>query len=191
MLIRSVNGVLRFVHFAKTNVLLLGVLLLGVLVGLQIWHQYKIQAIRRASGRVQNALVEMESSQRGYLLLPPWGKIGPGSAPASPVAAPYLDKYELYRRLLAMRLLELCQVIPANQANEMLCRSINTMVKEKVGEMDTTIALRKQGRGSAALAVFATGTGQQLETEIERTIDQIRLTDGHYHSMEACLVLIH
>lgn len=182
MTIRILNAFLRLAHHGARHATAISVGLLGTSMCLHVLHLSHIQSLRSAAGRVQGAIVEMESSQRGYLLLGP-------QSPGADAAAPFLAKYDLYGRLLDDRMAELCRAIPANPANDRLCQALAALVASKRAEMDRTLSLAQHGGHGAALRLFASGTGREMENDIERTLDQVRLNEtGGYRPARACLV---
>ena len=161
----------RFVRFARFH-LALAVVMLSL--GFYFQHLYRSFSIRSASGRVQVALVQIESSQRLYLLT---------SNRES------LRKYYLYRKVLASRLVDLCHLIPANVHNQNLCGSIQRLIAMKLLEMQTTIDLAQMGKISAAISLVRSNVGVEYEDEIERELDMIRLREGVANGpLSACLI---
>lgn len=178
MKINALNFVLRLatriLRFVRPFVLHLvaGLILLSMLLHLN--HLLTIQRIRSAAGRVQGALVQIESSQRLFIIT--------GNADA-------LRKYEFYRRILGARLLDLCRLIPASPSNVNLCRETNKLIEAKLSEMSETIRLVRAGRLDETTALVKSGIGERLTDQIERNLDLIRIEEtGGGVTPVACVV---
>ena len=155
---------------------LLHVLLLLISAGIYIdmRHLYRVQAVRSAAGSVQGALVQIESSQRGYLLT--------GNDE-------YLDNYRHFGKVLRLRMSVLCRTIPQNKANERLCRDINNLMAAKLEEMAETVSLAQAGRPAEAIRIVRTNRGLEYERQIEKRLNSIRTEEtGASSTGLGCLV---
>jgi CHASE3 domain sensor protein len=123
-------------------------------------HQYEIQEVRSAAGRVRGALLEVESGQRGFLLT---GK------------EQYLDNYRFYRKILRYRLEILCKMIPVSEANRVNCHELGQLVAWKLDEMESTVAAMRKGDSAEAFRIIRTDKGLAWTGEIEMRLDQIRI----------------
>lgn len=176
--IKALNFTLRsltmFQQLLQRWALHLVIALVVVSMFSHIRHLYKIQQIRSAAGRVQGAVVQIESSQRLFVIT------------ADPEA---LRKYSFYRKILGQRLLVLCHLIPPSPRNENLCRETNALIAAKLDEMAETIRLVRAGNKAAADELVKTGIGVRYTDEIERHLDLIRIEEtGGGVTHVACLV---
>lgn len=166
-MILVLNFGLRAGHIAIRLIRHIGLHLVAALIVLSMFlhltHLYRVQQIQRAAGRVQGALVQIESSQRLYLIT---------RNPAS------LRKYGFYRKVLDSRLQSLCRLIPVNEANREICRSINTLIAAKLDEMQSTVTLVDHGRVAEAFAIVSNGVGVDYTDRIEQALDHIRFDHG-------------
>ncbi|WP_422003151.1 sensor histidine kinase [Reyranella sp.] len=169
----------RFV--VQSTIVLLGVGLLALLaiVGMTIWLNERSQVyfrdviaardIRGAAVDLRSALQTAESSQRGYLLTD--NEI-------------YLAPYDSARALARQQLDVLKRALAADAPTKPLLERLDTVIGEKVGEMDRTISLKRQGNDTDAMAILRTNRGKALMDEanvflsgIVRAADE-RLTEG-------------
>ena len=129
--------------------------------------------LRSAAGRVHVALLEMQGSQRLFLL----------------TGSPYdLDKYSYNKHLLTARFDYLCRILPT--ANVAICKPLKTLIDEKVAEMEATVDLEQKGKHKEAVAIVGTGRGVWLMGQISDALDKIRLdaSMGIRNHTEPCVV---
>jgi two-component sensor histidine kinase/CHASE3 domain sensor protein len=167
----------RFVVQSSIFLLGVGLFALLVIVGTTIWLNERSQAyfrevieardVRSAAVELRSTLQTAEASQRGFLLT--GNEI-------------YLAPYDSAKTLAERQLGTLRQTLPA-EAQSMLQR-LGAVIREKVEEMDQTIALKADGRDSEVQAILRTNRGKALTDEanvflsgIVRAADE-RLTEG-------------
>jgi two-component sensor histidine kinase len=167
--------------FVQSTIVLLGVGLLALLaiVGMTIWLNERSQAysrevidardIRGSAVELQSALQTAEASQRGFLLS--GNEI-------------YLSPYDSSKALVQRQLDILRRAFGAERDVEPMVQRLAAVIREKVAEMDQTIALKADRRDSEAEAVVRTNRGKALMDEanvflsgIVRAADR-RLTEG-------------
>lgn len=150
----------RFVVQATTGFLVVGFLALFAIVGMTVWlgeranNFFDTAALERdkrnAAIELRDALRTAEASQRGYLLT--GNEI-------------YLAPYDTAKALAQRQLAGLSRSMASNtQAGPMLQR-LTTVVGEKIGEMDRTIALKSARQDAEALAAIRTNRGKALMDE--------------------------
>ena len=169
----------RFV--VQSTIVLLGIGLLALLgiVGATIWLGERAQVyfnivieardIRSSAVELRSALHTAESSQRGLLVT--GNEI-------------YLAPYDNAKAQTEKQLDTLKRALAATPDSEAMVRRLATVVAEKFGEMDQTIALKNDRRDADALAIVRTNRGKALMDEanvflsgIVRSADE-RLTEG-------------
>ena len=169
----------RFV--VQTSIALLGVGLfaLFVIVGMTIWLNERSQAhfrevieardIRGAAVELRSALQAVESSQRGFLLS--GNEI-------------YLSPYDSAKAQAERQLDTLRQALAGDNDIQPMLQRLAAITREKLDELDQTIALKADRRDSEAEAIVRTNRGKALMDEanvflsgIVRTADR-RLTEG-------------
>ena len=139
----------RFVVKYTGLLLAIGFLTLVGIVGMTIWlgeraQSYASDAIEARDTRVsavelRSAVQSAESAQRGFLV-----------SGNEIYLAPYDSaKVSTQRQLDRLKLL----LTPYRQTDAML-RRLAGIVEEKIGEMDRTIALKKELRDAESLAIF-------------------------------------
>jgi two-component sensor histidine kinase len=169
----------RFVIRSTIFLLTVGFLTLLGIVGATIWLGERSQIYfnevtdaretRTAAVELRSALQTAESSQRGYLITGNQIYLAPfGSAKAQAL------------RQLAI----LDRALERNASTETLLKRIAQILKDKIGEMDRTIALRGAGRDREALETMNTDRGKALTDEANLFLSGIirraeeRLTAG-------------
>ena len=169
----------RFV--VQSTIVLLGIGLLALLgiVGATIWLGERAQVyfnivieardIRSSAVELRSALQTAESSQRGLLVT--GNEI-------------YLAPYDNAKAQTEKQLDTLKRALAATPDSEAMVRRLTTVIAEKFGEMDQTIALKNDRRDADALAIVRTNRGKALMDEanvflsgIVRSADE-RLTEG-------------
>jgi len=133
--------------------------LLGI-VGMTIWLGERAQFyfndviaardMRASAVELRNALQTAEASQRGYLVTGNQIYLAPYST-AKTQAQRLLDTV---KRQLASR-----------EDTQAAIRRLTSIITEKIGEMDETIALKRDRQDADALAVFRTNRGKALMDE--------------------------
>ena len=159
--------------------LTVGLLALVGIIGMTVWLGEKAQIYAEEATSARNtrisavelraALQAAESSQRGYLVS--GNEI-------------YLAPYDSAKTQAVSQLQRLTSSLAAFPQIERIVARLSQVVAEKVGEMDRTIALKRELHDSEALAVFGGNRGKALMDEanvflssIIRTTDE-RLTSG-------------
>ena len=111
---------------------------------------------RRSGTMVLQALLNAETSQRGFLLTRDPEYLSPYTAAAGDFAT--------WMRELQGRL-------PADSPRANLAGAVARLGAAKFAEMDQTIALAKEGRVDDALALMRAGGGKALMDEVRRDVD--------------------
>ena len=159
--------------------LTVGLLALVGIIGMTVWLGEKAQIYAEEATSARNtrisavelraALQAAESSQRGYLVS--GNEI-------------YLAPYDSAKTQAVSQLQRLTSSLAAFPQIERIVARLSQVVADKVGEMDRTIALKRELHDSEALAVFGGNRGKALMDEanvflssIIRTTDE-RLTSG-------------
>ena len=165
----------------QSTIVLLGVGLFALLaiVGMTIWLNERSQThfrevvdardIRGSAVELQSALQTAEASQRGYLLA--GNEI-------------YLSPYDNAKSLAERQLDTLRRAFGVEDDAKAMVQRLGILVRDKVSEMDQTIALKADRRDSEAEAILRTNRGKALMDEanvflsgIVRAADR-RLTEG-------------
>jgi|GEM_PF-4753255 len=102
-----------------------------------------------------NLMTDAEASQRGYLLT---GK--------EAYARPYEDASSNYPK----DLVELKALFKSDEQQLVKLDELNSLIEEKLNELNETIQLRKRGQGTAALNLVNTDRGRELMAQIRSTI---------------------
>lgn len=165
--------VVNWYHRSSAALFSVAIVVMVALMSAHLWHLYRIQSIRSAASGVADALIEMESEQRGFLLT---GK------------SEYLDDYRLYEKILALRLRLFCRLLPARIENEQACQRLNVLLAAKMSEMDRTVQLARDGQTKQALAIVRTGRGLELTRSIKRELALVHTENGIPQSELTCLV---
>lgn len=159
--------------------LLVGLLALVGIVGTSVWLADRSQVYldevteariaRRAAVDLRASLLDMESSQRGYLLT---------------LEETYLEPYQQARPRALEQVEALKQVLAPYDVAAEPVRQLEADVTFKLKEMDTTIALARSNEVAEAIARVRTDEGQQAMTAIMGFIDALitavdnRLVEG-------------
>lgn len=175
-MLKSINP-----SFARSTAALLvvGFLTLLGIVGMTIWLGERVQVYfkevieardtRGAAVELRNAVQGAESSQRGFLYTGNEIYLAPYTT-AKALAERQLDAVK--RRLILY------------PETEIALRRLTAVIDEKFGEMDATIALKRERRDAEALAITRTNRGKALTDEANVFISGIiraadaRLTRG-------------
>ena len=169
----------RFFVQSTTALLFVGFLALIGIVGTTFWLAERAQVYfneaigardaRGAAVDLRNALQAAESSQRGFLLT--GNEI-------------YLAPYDTAKTLAHRHLEALNRMLATYTGINLSVQRLTTIITEKFGEMDQTIALKRDRQDAEALAVIRTNRGKALMDEanvffsgIIRAADD-RLTTG-------------
>src|ERR1700733_3354391 len=169
---------LRFV--VNSAVLLLGVgfIVLVAIVAMTIWLSERaknyfdeattLRDTRVAAVELRSALQSAESSQRGFI-------IGGNEI--------YLAPYDSAKTQINDRLGQI-QALLAGSSHDELLKQLSAVVRDKIDEMDRTIALKADLKDDEALAVFSSNRGKALTDEsnvflssIIRNADQKLIAD--------------
>ncbi len=158
----------RFVVQSTIGLLAVGLLTLLIIVGMTIWLNERAQFYFLEMAEARNthtAAIELlgaiqtaEASQRGFLV-----------SGNEIYLAPYdTAKVEAARRLEALR-----RPLERREETTVMMRRLDTLTAAKFGEMDRTIALRRDGRDEEALAAFRTNRGKALTDEVNLFVSGI------------------
>jgi signal transduction histidine kinase len=137
----------------------------------QIYFAEVIEArdTRAAVVELRNAVQTAEASQRGFLLT--GNEI-------------YLAPYDTAKTLSLRQLKALERILASYARSNVLVQRLTTIINEKFGEMDRTIALKRDQRDDEAMAIIRTNRGKALSDEANvffsgaiRAADE-RLTTG-------------
>lgn len=149
-----------FVVRATTAFLIVGFLALFAIVGMTVWLGARSQAFFDSAGNeretrvmaveLRDALRTAEGSQRGYLLTD--NEI-------------YLAPYDTAKALAERQLGSLSERMAGNDQAVPLLRRLAIVVKDKIDEMDQTIALKKERRDDEALGMIRGNRGKALMDE--------------------------
>jgi two-component sensor histidine kinase/CHASE3 domain sensor protein len=150
----------RFVVRSTIILLTVGFLTLLGIVGATIWLGERSQiyfnvvtearGTRAAAVELRSALQTAESSQRGFLIT--GNQI-------------YLAPFDSAKAQALRQLAILDRTLEKNAATEALLARIAQILKDKIREMDATIALRSAGRDREALEMMNTDRGKALTDE--------------------------
>src|SRR6201999_3837941 len=149
----------RFVVNVSILLLTVGFLVLCGIVGMTVWlgeraRLYSDEAshlrdTRVAAVELRNALQSAESSQRGFL-------VGGNEI--------YLAPYDSAKAEARTQLGRMQQFLAGANVDALLER-LSAVVKEKVDEMDRTIALKADFKDAEALTMFRSNRGKALMDE--------------------------
>lgn len=141
--------------------LTIGFLALFAIVGTTIWlverdnslraRSASQRAIRVAAVELRDQLRTAESSQRGFLLTD--NQI-------------YLAPYDTAKTRAQQELDVLTRLIPPDAPNRVMLPRLSETVREKIAEMDRSIALESDGRNADAMALFQSNRGKMLMDEL-------------------------
>jgi two-component sensor histidine kinase len=168
----------RFVVNSTILLLSIGFLVLFGIVGMTVWLGERARLYSEEAGglrdsrafavELRSALQSAESSQRGFL-------IGGNEI--------YLAPYDTAKTQVNTQFARVRLALTGSNLDALLDR-LSGIIKEKIDEMDRTIALKADSRGDEALAAFGSNRGKALMDEanvflssIIRTQDE-RLTVG-------------
>src|ERR1700709_273778 len=164
---------------STTALLLVGLLALLAIVAMTFWLGERAQVYfnevieardaRGAAVDVRNAVQTTESSQRGFLFT--GNEI-------------YLAPYDTAKAVAQTQLATMNRMLAPYKVSSASVQHLTTIINEKCGEMDQTIALKRARRDAEALAIVRTNRGKALMDEaniffsgIIRAADE-RLTVG-------------
>lgn len=141
--------------------LVIGFLALFAVVGMTIWLGERSNAVfqdaelqrdtRIAAVELRDALRTAESSQRGYLLT--GNEI-------------YLAPYDTAKARARQQMAELDRRLSTAAEKPPYLTSLREAVDEKLGEMDQSVALKRDGSDADALSIIRTNRGKALMDEI-------------------------
>jgi diguanylate cyclase (GGDEF)-like protein len=164
---------LRTIRFGLIIIAISGLIVLGAGVEVAIWsHEGEALAIQEefvgnqmlVLRHTNEALVELESGQRGYLLTG---------------AAIYLEFYNQARRDLATALSALETAFADDPARRAEIAEVVRLARAKEDEAARTIALRTSGKEGAALDAAIADEGRPLREAVRTTLhslaDQLRV----------------
>jgi len=190
---------LRSVRFGLIVIAISGLIVLAAGIEVAIWSQEgEALAIREESvgnqmlvlRHTNEALVELESGQRGYLLT--------GDAA-------YLDFYNQSRRDLAVALAELDKAFAAEPQRGADIAEVTRLARAKEDEAARSVRLRLEGRHTEAVDAAIADEGRPLREAVRTTLhslaDQLRVAladlDGqqsekfrHIYALLAVVVLV-
>ena len=150
----------RFVVRSTIGLLAVGFLTLLGIVGMTVWLGERAQIYfnevieardtRGSAVELRDALRTAESSQRGFLVT--GNEI-------------YLAPFDSAKTLALRHLDRLKQTLVRYPETQALLQRLTTLITEKIGEMDQTIALKNALRDAEALALLRTNRGKTLMDE--------------------------
>lgn len=152
-----------------------------------VWHSFRqIDALRTLTGKVESAyqvllatgavtalMTDAETGQRGYVLT------GDES---------YLEPYQLGVAQVGPQLDQLASLI--GQSDEQAARLVKArgLVAAKLGELDATVALRREGSAAEAIALIRSGEGKHLMDELRAVMEEIHQSEsGRLRSRAAAI----
>lgn len=141
--------------------LVIGFLALFAIVGMTVWlgersnTLFQETALQRdtriAAVELRDALRTAESSQRGYLLT--GNEI-------------YLAPYDTAKARARQQIADLARLVVTGSKPPPFLASLRKTVDEKLGEMDQSIALKRDGWDADALAIIRSNRGKALMDEV-------------------------
>ncbi len=150
----------RYVVRSTIGLLTVGLLALLAIVGTTIWLNERAQVhfnevieareIRSAAVELRNALHASESSQRGFLIT--GNEI-------------YLAPYDTSKLVATQRLESLKKSLAQFSTAEAVLQRLNTVIIEKIREMDDSIQLKRDRREQEVLEIINTNRGKALMDE--------------------------
>ncbi len=150
----------RFVVRSTIGLLAIGFLALFGIVLTTIWLGHRSQVyfnevfeardIRSAAVELRDTVRNAESSQRGYIVT--GNEI-------------YLAPYDTARAQSLRQLDALTKRINGDSQSAPMLARLTAVINEKVGEMDQTIALKREGKDAESLTLFRTNRGKALMDE--------------------------
>ena len=168
----------RFVVNSAIILLSVGFLVLFGIIGMTVWLGERARIYSDEAGRLRDtrvaavefrsALQSAESSQRGFLVS--GNEI-------------YLAPYDTAKNQMNAQFGRVQQFLAGSNLDSVLGR-LSGIIKEKIDEMDRTIALKADSRDSEALAMFRSNRGKALTDEANVFLSSIirsqdeRLTVG-------------
>ncbi|MBV9421177.1 MAG: CHASE3 domain-containing protein [Alphaproteobacteria bacterium] len=151
----------RRLAITLTGGLTLGFLALFVMVGMTVWlgeranvsfaQTTRQRDLRVAAVELRDSLRTAESSQRGFLLT--GNEI-------------YLAPYDTAKTRAQQELADLIALSDEAAGGSPMLRPLQEAVREKIVEMDQSIALKSAGQDGGALAIVQTNRGKALMDEI-------------------------
>ena len=156
-------------HARPISMLRSGLLVMVIIAVGAAWSSLEIQREHRRSllihdylhvlDRVQLAVLEMETGQRGYLIT---GE------------EPYLAPYEEGRRTIAAALHDLAQFHPGAMGLREPKLPIAALVADKMAELDQNVTLRRDVGPAAAKGALEIGVGREIMTALRDDVDGVR-----------------
>jgi signal transduction histidine kinase len=127
----------------------------------QQWNRQSllIHEYMQALDRVQLAMLQMETGQRGFLIT------GQES---------YLTPYEEGRRTITAALDEFVRFDPVVMGLAASKLPISRLVADKLAELDQTVSLRRNFGAAAATQVLETGAGREIMNTLRDDFDELR-----------------
>jgi PAS domain S-box-containing protein len=118
---------------------------------------------------IETSMTDAETGQRGYLLTGNEHFLEPY------LAATGTGKVDVIRRPSVEKILTSAKAIPSlNQTERELLERSTELVHDKLGELDRTIALRREGRLDEAIAVVREGSGKRVMDRLRGTLGELR-----------------
>ncbi len=181
--------------FARTRIalLLLGFLALLVIVGASLWlvertdvyseEVIETQELRRSAFRVVDLAQDAETSERGYIIT---GE------------AAYLEPYLNARSEMEASLSTLRELASRQPEYGARAASIETLLRDRMHELDSTIDLMREGRRDEAVTVVRGDGGKELmdklrsvsEAMISAIDDDLRAAAGDMRASTAALTWV-
>ncbi len=121
------------------------------------------ETIDDAASVLRDQLLAAESGQRGFLVTGRAGLLAPFQAARAPIGAA-LDRLDA--------------ALASDPARAALARNLRGQVKQKLDELQRTIALNAIGQPEAAVALLNTRLGEQLDGGIETTLSTLQRSVG-------------
>ncbi len=141
--------------------LVIGFLALFAIVGMTVWLGERSNAIFRetasqrdtriAAVELRDAVRTAESSQRGYLLT--GNEI-------------YLAPYDTAKARAQQHLADLARFVGAQTQAAPMLQRLRAVVAQKIGEMDRSIVLKRDGADEEALSIIRSNQGKALMDEV-------------------------
>jgi signal transduction histidine kinase len=154
--------------WTTATLLAAGMLALVAIVGTSWWlverasdfYQEELLALagRRATIETRKALQDMEIGQRGFLLT---------------LQESYLEPYNAGKEAAMPAYLRLAEVLKPYPQAEAAMTSLGEAIRQKIGEMEETIALARAGQVEQAIEIVRTDRGKALMDQSRAVLEAI------------------
>ena len=119
--------------------------------------------------QIETTMTDAETGQRGYLLTGEERFLEPWLAATGKAQVPMIQRPPIGALLGSLR-----QVVPAGGVEHALLGRIDTLVRQKLDELEQTISLRRAGKEREALALVHEGRGKRIMDALRVTLSDMR-----------------